>query len=604
MGKYTELYHNMKSAHVDANYINHIIDEYINKKPLSYHDFYASLLNYYHHTQDQKNEQEENRLYQDIFSKWKKQILLLSQEKLQCPKDLDYNKHDLLQLHSELQQISSYEEMKKNSFVSNYFFDKILGITTSKWCHLESKKINVSSTISNPISHRFYLNCLNSDIHFIIRRLIEKLEECQLPYNLKFDTSGAIRDDKIIIYTDTFHIFQYITVLKSFERDYPKIMERSFKPPILVGAIDQWIGFGDEPEYEAESYNDLRTKLFYDVITDTTLKRMLEDKEVLRDVAYYFIEVKKIVPIQQNKLETYRNLISKICIEIGNYLNNHNYQSQALVEILKVVPHFIKYYMNNNQYYFQDIKEQLENKLEQYHISKSKICFNSDNLEKFKLYDQPHVIQDIDIIKTLDINIKPDFYVIGDDIYQSIENILYYNFIRLVRSDGTVLKKDGTKITAKEFLENIAKQYFIKNKVIYSDIYKNEVCGNRNMLYLQDLGQMTPWEFTEFLGNTLLSKTIMFQNHIKKSVRECMNELRTYLPESGIIYTKYNRRMKLLEFLKESFENEQCFLEYQDIVEWFYYQTSNHPGVFSTSLEERKDDHELFSKIKIETIIF
>ena len=124
------------------------------------------------------------------------------------------------------------------------------------------------------------------------------------------------------------------------------------------------------------------------------------------------------------------------------------------------------------------------------------------------------------------------------------------------------------------------------------------------MLYLQDLGQMTPWEFTEFLGNTLLSKTIMFQNHIKKSVRECMNELRTYLPESGIIYTKYNRRMKLLEFLKESFENEQCFLEYQDIVEWFYYQTSNHPGVFSTSLEERKDDHELFSKIKIETIIF
>ena len=98
--------------------------------------------------------------------------------------------------------------------------------------------------------------------------------------------------------------------------------------------------------------------------------------------------------------------------------------------------------MNNNQYYFQDIKEQLENKWEQYHISKSKICFNSDNLEKFKLYDQPHVIQDIDIIKTLDINIKPDFYVIGDDIYQSIENILYYNFIRLVRSDGTVLKKE------------------------------------------------------------------------------------------------------------------------------------------------------------------
>ena len=46
--------------------------------------------------------------------------------------------------------------------------------------------------------------------------------------------------------------------------------------------------------------------------------------------------------------------------------------------------------------------------------------------------------------------------------YKGIESILYYNFIRLVRSDGTVLKKDGTKITAKEFLENIVLIVLIK----------------------------------------------------------------------------------------------------------------------------------------------
>ena len=82
-----------------------------------------------------------------------------------------------------------------------------------------------------------------------------------------------------------------------------------------------------------------------------------------------------------------------------------------------------------------------------------------------------------------------------------------------------------------------------------------------------------------------------------------MNELERYLPESGIIYTKYNRQMNLLDFLIESFQQDN-FEQYQDIIEWFYEQTANNPGVFSMIKEENKEEKELLSKIKIETLVF
>lgn len=603
MGKYTELYEQIQINQLDQNYLKNMIRFYMAEKPLSYHDFYASLLNPNHHIQDRRNQQEKQKLYEDIFQKWRRSICSLNKKTIKSPIDLVYKKEELTMLYQAFKKITTYEEMEENSAVSQFFFREILGIQTSKWCHLESRKINCQKGLIAPVNHRLYLNCQNSDIDFIIRRLLEKFEEKSLPYNLKFDTSEIARDDKIIIYTDTFHLLDYVEILKEFEREYPEIMKRTSNPPILVGKIDQWIGYGDEPEYEAESYNDLRTRLFYDTVTDQTLKRILNDKETLRDMAYDFIEVKRIVSITNgDKIGTYRTLISKITGEIKNYLSAHTYQSELLDEILKTLPRFIQNYLDHNMYYFDDVMEQLQKQLNQYHISSQKLCFNSDTWDKFQLFEQKDAMSNIELIQSLNLTMTPNYFVTDDGHYQSIQNILYLNIIRFMQPDGTFLRSDGIREQARLFLEYIAETYFTKKKILYSEIYRREIRGNTGKVYLSKIGYITPWEFTEFLGDILLSKYLTFQKE-KKSVRDCMNELENYLPESGIIYTKYNRQMNLLDFLIESFQQEN-FEQYHDIIEWFYEQTANNPGVFSMTKEEKKEEKESFSKLKIETLVF
>lgn len=603
MGRYMELYEQIQIDKLDQTYLSNMIHFYMSEKPLSYHDFYASLLNPNHHVQDRRNEEEKKKLYEDIFQKWRRSICSLDKQTIKAPIDLVYKKEELTTLYQALKKVTTYEEMEKNTVLSQFFFQEILGIQTSKWCHLERRKINCQKGLIAPINHRLYLNCQNSDIDFIIRRLLEKFEEKSLSYNLKFDTSEIARDDKIIIYTDTFHLLDYVEALKEFEREYPEIMKRTSNPPILVGKIDQWIGYGDEPEYESESYNDLRTRLFYDTVTDQTLKRILNDKEALRDMAYYFIEVKRIVPITNgDKIGTYRTLISKIIEEIKNYLSTHTDQSEVLDEILNTLPHFIQNYLDHNMYYFDDLMEQLRQQLNRYHISFQKLCFNSDTWDKFQLFEQKDALSNIELIQSLNLTMTPNYFITDDGHYQSIQNILYLNFVRFIQPDGTFLRSDGIREQARLFLEYIAETYFTKKKILYSEIYRKEVRGNTGKVYLSKTGDITPWEFTEFLGDILLSKSLTFKKE-KKSVRDCMSELENYLPESGIIYTKYSRQMNLLDFLIESFQQEN-FEQYSDIIEWFYEQTANNPGVFSMTKEEKKEEKELFSKLKIETLVF
>ena len=79
MEKYIALYQQIKAPKLDRNYVEHMIRFYIQEHPLTYHDFYASLLNETHHEQDHKNQKEEQRLYQEIFQKWRQSILNLTE---------------------------------------------------------------------------------------------------------------------------------------------------------------------------------------------------------------------------------------------------------------------------------------------------------------------------------------------------------------------------------------------------------------------------------------------------------------------------------------------------------------------------------------------
>ena len=75
MGRYMELYEQIQIDKLDQTYLSNMIHFYMSEKPLSYHDFYASLLNPNHHVQDRRNEEEKKKLYEDIFQEGYAKIL-------------------------------------------------------------------------------------------------------------------------------------------------------------------------------------------------------------------------------------------------------------------------------------------------------------------------------------------------------------------------------------------------------------------------------------------------------------------------------------------------------------------------------------------------
>ena len=51
----------------------------------------------------------------------------------------------------------------------------------------------------------------------------------------------------MVIYADTKLLPYYLCILGEIEKEYPDIIKRCGRPPILSGVIRNWIGYGSEP---------------------------------------------------------------------------------------------------------------------------------------------------------------------------------------------------------------------------------------------------------------------------------------------------------------------------------------------------------------------
>lgn len=610
MGRLETIYHQIQSVAITDEFVSQMLQLYIDTVPLTYHDFYASILNYYQVIPDKMNEKEKHALYFEVWKEWKESILSLSEDIMKYPYDTDYSSYELIDLKKELLEVpdtktwaSTLEMMKEYPNLFEFFFEQLIGTKHSKWCQIERHKLKVENTQKAKINHRLYLNCRNCDIHFLIRRLREKFEEKNLDYRLKFDTSEDARDDKIILYSDTMHLMDYITVLKEVERDYPDFMKYALNTPLLTGNIDSWIGYGEEPVYSTESYNDLRAHILYQCITEQTCDLFIEDEKKLYQMAEYFIEVKKIVPIDNEKTETYQMLMEKLKEEITLYLKNNTYETKGLIEIKKTLPNFIKKYILQEEQQIKKLTNKIKTAMQSCYIDPNKICFHLDTLDKFRLYDKKGSIDELSFLNTLKLKIQPSYFQTGDGVYQSIKNILYTKFTKLIMMDGTIYTKENQKVKANYFLEDFVHDEFTKEKVVYAQIYQDHIRGNIGKIKLDDKTTVTPWEFTEYLSDLLLEETIVFEEQKTCTVRDCMNQLEPYLPESGMIYTVYGKRMKLLDFLNRSFLEKEQFLYYPNIIFWFYEHMSNNPGVFFIQDTMESEEGDNFKEVEVQKLL-
>ena len=155
----------------------------------------------------------------------------------------------------------------------------------SSWEYVSSQKISAFRSNGMDSEHRLYINTDPLDIYKVSMYLISKCVQRNIPYDFKFDEAGN-RDDTIIIYTDTDHFLDFISILNEIEKEHPEIIANVKNPPLLSGKIGGWIGYGTEPKIPGKktSFNEVRA----DAIEEAMNKSVTDwlEEHFIRLIAY------------------------------------------------------------------------------------------------------------------------------------------------------------------------------------------------------------------------------------------------------------------------------------------------------------------------------
>ena len=259
-----------------------------------------------------------NKLYSMIFNVWKENIGNLTDEQVQQLIDDGVVGSDYYELRDYLKNtpyIDDAREFRKiiygNEACSKY--SRRVFLDTS-WEHFFSRGLVYPLDGKVNVEHRLYLNPKSSDCYEMAYLFAEKCLSRNIPFYFKMDNGPA--DDKIVIYSDTEHLKDYISLLREIRQVHPDLASKTQKPPVLCGLIDDWVGYGSEPEENKESFNSKRRKLI-EMVLDETIGSQKGQYQG------------KTVTLNDASVEGVRNTILQIGEQVGIDSNNFCFDRSA-----------------------------------------------------------------------------------------------------------------------------------------------------------------------------------------------------------------------------------------------------------------------------------
>jgi hypothetical protein len=284
---------------------------------------------------------------------------------------------------------------------------------------------NISGRKDNDINpnYRLYINSEASDTYQIVAGFISKCSKQNLPYYLKFievPEDYQDRADSIVIWADEKTLFKYITILNDLKEEVPNIISRCNEPPLLTMRINDWIGFGEEPN--EGSYTSARIKLLKNSIDNAITKWIIENQDKRLTFGKSNFSIKEYITAKSVKeefdiikREIMRNpkcsirygleindLNSDLYIELCNDLvsqvipniKDNNYQipynkngkkmffnfNESIYEVLDMI---VRSDTEKNDI-FEKIRGNIKANSKQYGIDAEKFIFNDDYLERIK----------------------------------------------------------------------------------------------------------------------------------------------------------------------------------------------------------------------------
>ena len=293
-------------------------------------EIYSSNLNYYNQLtrvnskqySNQYNEEDKEKFEVMMFNVWKNNIVAMTKEEWHELYQRGIYGKDLIALRKYLKTIPDVSTKREiDDAFQNANVDERIKSARRKydwdqlsdgidWVHVCSRYVNAKKEEVPNVEHRLYLNTESVDTYKMATIFVEKCNKHHLPYYFKF-AQDEVRDDTIVIYSNTENLTKYIDVLQEIKREHPQLVSRTKEPPILTGQIDGWIGYGSEtsrdPNGEKQSFNQVRSKCVERALDKATVKWIIDHKDIqirMRDGKTMSFQELFTAKIAQKMMET------------------------------------------------------------------------------------------------------------------------------------------------------------------------------------------------------------------------------------------------------------------------------------------------------------
>ncbi len=285
-----DIYNQISNRINDPQVIEKLIIAYSQTKEFK-DDFYGKLAKANHKNNSGKyNVADNDYFYAMMFNTWKNSIVNMSKEQYIALHQRGKYGQDFIKLRNFLKSVSDVKTAQQARDISyNKYNDPELEAAFEKyrwtalgedsgWVHVSSRYVQAQQNQYVNVEHRLYISNDLLDTYKMISLFVEKCQKYQLPYYFKFDEFGH-RDDNIVIYSSTELIGKYIDILNEIKKENPDLISRAKELPLLTGRIYNWLGYGSEPEKDAngnfQSFNEIRAKAIEPAIAQTNTNWIL-----------------------------------------------------------------------------------------------------------------------------------------------------------------------------------------------------------------------------------------------------------------------------------------------------------------------------------------
>lgn len=381
--KTEELYHSIHNPLDENDFINHVLEAYLNNS-----DFYSGLIQ----TRGKQKKDSKNHFYYQmrdafylfLFQEWKSGLEYYLTHSVNNKKRESEAKA-LYHYVSHLEP-TSYQDVQNildgknapNSYISELLFkyrwDRIYG--GSSFTHIDSSYLYARTHKRNPIEHRLYANCDCDIIYFVALEFMKRCKSRMLKFYFKFDDFSD-RDDFFVIYSNTKDLAQYYEILEEIREEYG-LDQYLYEPPLLTGKINQWIGYGTEPNIIGDKYS-------YSNLREAHLIRCIQKETISWIKSNPNAQVKigeKSIPYYDYFVSCFVREVRKLFINKSNWNCNYHLNGSDLysTDFKKEILHII-------QEHFRDILSHFSGESIFHDIDISfkgeTISFTVDDLEQF-----------------------------------------------------------------------------------------------------------------------------------------------------------------------------------------------------------------------------